>query len=93
MANNIKTLSDMVAESTGITKTAAYDFSRAFIKAMRDTLVLGEKITISDFGTFSVKDIPAMQRRNPQTGEMFMAEATAKVKFKTAPSLRNDLVE
>lgn len=91
MAQSIRTLSDNVAVKVGITKAYAYEFGKAFIESMREALVNGDEIVIQGFGSFSVKQLAARERRNPRTGEPIQCGVKARVKFKTSPILKAEL--
>lgn len=93
MAQGLKPLADKLADKVGITKAAAYDFTRAFVGVLKDTLIEGETVTIQEFGVFSVKQIAPTMRRNPITGENFMADASARVRFKVSPVFRKAVVK
>ncbi len=50
-----------------------------------------EKVSISDFGTFSVVATKARKGRNPQTGEEINIPASSKVKFSPSVNLKETL--
>ena len=58
---------------------------------MKDTLSLGEKIKISGFGNFEVRDKRARVGRNPQTGEVIEISARRLLTFKPSQVLKNAL--
>ena len=55
---------------------------------LSDTLVSGEMVKISSFGTFSLRDKKARVGRNPKTGEEVMISARKVVTFKAGPKLK-----
>ncbi|MFO7877074.1 MAG: HU family DNA-binding protein [Desulfovermiculus sp.] len=57
------------------------------LKSIIDGLQLGTKVTIKDFGTFSVKEYAERKGRNPQTGEEITIPAGKRIKFKPAKTL------
>jgi len=58
---------------------------------MAETLERGEKIKISGFGNFVLKEKAARRGRNPQTGEKIEVAARRIVKFKPGAVLRKTL--
>jgi len=72
-------------------KTEAKDSVEMFIKTVKDALKNGERVTISDFGTFYVKFRKARKGRNPRTGEIIDISPHKVVKFIPAPKLNKEL--
>lgn len=58
-----------VAKKSNLTKAAASDAVNSTFNLIRDTLVKGEKVVITGFGTFLIRSRAARRGRNPQTGE------------------------
>jgi integration host factor subunit alpha len=58
---------------------------------MKDSLARGEKIKISGFGNFSVKDKKSRRGRNPQTGSEIEISARKVLTFKSSQVLRKAL--
>ncbi|HVE12753.1 MAG TPA: HU family DNA-binding protein [Elusimicrobiota bacterium] len=54
---------------------------------IRDALKNGEKVVISNFGTFRVKARQARQGRNPKTGESVSVPPRKGVRFKASKNL------
>ena len=52
------------------------------LDAITDALVAGEKVAITGFGTFEVRDRKEKQVKNPQTGKMMTAPASKAPAFK-----------
>ena len=77
---------DAVATEARLTKTQAREVIDAVFTAVTKGLVAGEKINVSGFGTFEVKDKPA--RINPSTGEKIEIDARKAVSFKPAKNLK-----
>lgn len=61
-------LIDIVAKKANLTSKAARDSVQAFINSIRDALKRGEKVVITGFGTFSVRNRAERIGRNPKTG-------------------------
>ncbi len=63
-------LIEKVAKKASLTKRAAQDAVNSTFNLVRDSLVRGEKVVISGFGTFLIRSRSARRGRNPQTGEI-----------------------
>ena len=63
------------------------------LEIMKDTLVKGEKIKISGFGNFIVRQKRTRRGRNPQTGEEIEISARKVLTFKSSPILKQSLNE
>lgn len=64
------------------------DLILSFIKA---GLLRGERVQISGFGTFVVKEKKGRKGRNPQTGEEMIIEPRKAVVFRPSKSFQNHL--
>lgn len=62
-------LIEKVARKASLTKRATGDVLDATFDTIRDTLIRGEKVVISGFGTFLIRSRAARRGRNPQTGQ------------------------
>ncbi len=62
-------LIEVVAKKANLTSKAAREAVQAFINSIRDSLKRGEKVVITGFGTFSVRQRIERVGRNPKTGE------------------------
>jgi integration host factor subunit alpha len=58
---------------------------------MKDALARGEKIKISGFGNFVVKEKKPRRGRNPQTGEEIVISERKVLTFKSSQVLRKSL--
>ena len=56
--------------------------------AIQQALANGENVTLTGFGTFSVKEQAEKQCRNPKTGEMQTVPAHNKVHFKAVKDFK-----
>ena len=54
---------------------------------IRESLKNGEKVVISNFGTFRVKSRQGRQGRNPKTGESVSVPPRKGVRFKASKNL------
>lgn len=64
-----------VANKANLTKSAAADSVNQTFNLIRDSLVRGEKVIITGFGTFLIRSRAARRGRNPQTGETIQIPA------------------
>ena len=78
-----------VAESAGLTKKDAERVLNAAIDTITDSLVKGEKVQISGFGIFEVKEREARVGRNPRTKEAIQIPATRLPAFKASKALKD----
>ncbi len=62
-------LSEAVYEEVGLSRNESSDLVESIINEISETLILGEPVKISSFGTFSVRQKGERQGRNPKTGE------------------------
>lgn len=62
-------LIEKVAKKASLTKRASGDAVNSTFNLIRDSLVRGEKVIITGFGTFLIRSRTARRGRNPQTGE------------------------
>ena len=63
----------------------------AAIDAITQSLVKGEKVQISGFGTFETKDREARVGRNPHTRESIEIPATRIPSFKPSKALKDNV--
>ena len=61
-------LIELVAKKAKLTKKASRDAVDSFLGGVADALKKGEKVVITGFGTFSLRERAARKGRNPQTG-------------------------
>lgn len=80
-----------IAEKNGMTKKAAGETVNLVLDAITDALTQGEEVALAGFGKFSVVEVEARERRNPVTGETFMAEAHKAPKFKFASNVKAEV--
>jgi integration host factor subunit alpha len=80
-----------VYEKLGFSKKDAAKIVESVFEIMKDSLASGEKIKISGFGNFSVKDKKSRRGRNPQTGSEIEISARKVLTFKSSQVLRKAL--
>lgn len=79
----------IAAENAGMTKKDTERTLNAAIDAITEALSRGEKVQLSGFGTFEVKDREARVGRNPHTKEAVEIPATRVPAFKASKSLKD----
>jgi len=72
----------------GFSKKEAADVVEALFDTIKDTLEKGQKIKISGFGNFVVRDKKARAGRNPQTGQEITISARRVLTFKPSQVLK-----
>ena len=77
------------AESAGITKKDAERVLNAAIDTITAKLVSGEKVQLSGFGVFEVKEREARVGRNPHTRQSIDIPATRVPAFKASKALKD----
>jgi integration host factor subunit alpha len=75
----------------GFSKKEASDLVDLVFETMKETLGRGEKIKISGFGNFVLRDKRERQGRNPQTGEPITITARRVLNFKASQLLKQFL--
>ena len=66
---NKSDLIEAMAADAGISKAAAGKALDSMMSNVKKTLKEGNKLVLVGFGSFDVKDRPARDGRNPQTGK------------------------
>lgn len=61
-------LAEAVYEQVGLSRNESADLVEAVLEEISDTLVKGENVKISSFGSFSVREKGERIGRNPKTG-------------------------
>ena len=82
-----------VAESAGLSKKDTERVVNAALDAITAALCKGEKVQISGFGTFEVKDREARIGRNPHTKEAIEIPATKVPGFKASKTLKDNVAK
>ena len=79
------------AEQTGMTKKDTEKALNAAFDVIASALSKGEKVQVSGFGIFEVKEREARMRRNPRTGEAMEIAASRTPTFKASKTLKDAL--
>jgi len=78
-----------MAEKAEFSKKDAEKALTAFTNIIADTLVDGDKVAITGFGTFEAVERAERQGRNPATGEAITIAASKSPKFKAGKALKD----
>ena len=82
-----------VTQSAGLTKKDTERVINAAIDAITASLTAGDKVQISGFGTFEVKEREARIGRNPHTREAVEIPATKAPAFKPSKALKDTVAK
>lgn len=84
-------LIENVYEKVGFSKKDSSDLVELIFDTLKDCLNRGEKIKISGFGNFVVRQKRARVGRNPQTGQSIEISARKVLTFRPSHVLKNIL--
>ena len=84
---------EKIYSATDLTKKDATEIVESVFALVKSTLETGEKIKISGFGIFEVKEKIARRGRNPQTGGTIEISARRVLTFKPSQILKKSLNE
>ena len=80
-----------VCDRLGFSKKDSARIVESVFDIMKDELAKGEKVKISGFGNFVVKDRNSRRGRNPQTGAEIEISARRVLTFKSSQVLKKAL--
>lgn len=94
MSEDIVTLTkadivERVYNKIGFSKKEASDLVELVFTTLKNSLNEGEKVKISGFGNFTVKEKKARPGRNPQTGDQITISARRVLTFKPSQILKD----
>ena len=84
-------LTGILAQEASIHKVRAAGVINIITEAVQDALINDEKVTISDFGTFTVSKRRAFSGHNPKNGEVMQVPARRIPVFRSGKGLKNAL--
>jgi integration host factor subunit alpha len=84
---------EQIYERVGFSKKEAAELVEKVFGIIKETLSEGEKVKVSGFGNFVVREKNARKGRNPQTGQEILLEARRVLTFKPSLVLKNVLNE
>jgi len=82
---------ERIYKEAGFSKKEAAELVDLVFKVIKDTLARGEKVKISGFGNFSIRDKSTRTGRNPQTGNSMEISARRVLTFKPSQVLKEDV--
>lgn len=82
-----------VAQKTGLTKKDAERVVNATVETVVENLKKGEKVQLSGFGIFEVKNREARIGRNPRTKQTINIPASRQPIFKASKTLKDTVAE
>ena len=86
---NKQDLISAMAEKANLSKKDAEAALNAFVSAVEDALVKGDKVQLVGFGGFEVRERAARTGRNPQTGAEMKIDAAKVPAFKAGKALKD----
>lgn len=86
---NKQQLIDSAADAADLAKNDVARALDALLGTMTDALKAGEKVTLTGFGSFEVRQRAARTGRNPQTGESMAVPASKAPAFKAGKALKD----
>ena len=84
-------LTEVLASRAGIPKVRAANYINIVTDAIQEALVRDEKVTISDFGTFTVSKRREFTGHNPKNGKVMKVPARRIPVFRAGKGLKNAL--
>lgn len=66
---NKANLVERLSSQAGIPKVRAAEYIDILVDTIHDALVQGERVIISDFGTFKISDRKGFEGQNPKNGK------------------------
>ncbi|HEY8338832.1 MAG TPA: HU family DNA-binding protein [Egibacteraceae bacterium] len=85
---NRSELIDSVAQSSGLSKADAQRALDAVLDTIQKTVAKGDRVALTGFGTFELRERAARTGRNPQTGETMQVAASKAPAFKAGKSFK-----
>ena len=84
-------LTAQLAAQANIPKVRAADYINILTESIQEALIEGEKVTISDFGTFTVSHRRAFQGHNPRNREVIQVPERRIPVFRAGKGLKEAL--
>ena len=82
-----------VSEKTGLAKKDAERAVNAMLETVAESLKKGEKVQLTGFGIFEVKDREVRVGRNPRTKTAIQIPATRTPAFKASKALKDSVAK
>jgi nucleoid DNA-binding protein len=84
-------LTEVLSARAGIPKVRAANYINIITDAIQEALIRDEKVTISDFGTFTVSQRRAFTGHNPKNGHVMNVPARKIPVFRSGKGLKGAL--
>lgn len=84
---------DKLHKDASFSKKEAAELVDLVFRIIKETLSRGEKVKISGFGNFSIRDKMTRVGRNPQTGDAMDISARRVLTFKPSQILKEDITD
>ncbi len=82
-------IANQVNDTLGLTLKEAEEAVEAILEEIKNNLASGEKVSLTGFGSFHVKNKNTRPGRNPRTGETILIQARKVVTFKASDKLKD----
>ncbi len=86
---NKSQLAEAAADRSGLSRGEAAKALDAVLDSITNALQNGEKVSLTGFGTFEVRDRAARTARNPQTGQEMQVAASKAPAFKAGKGFKD----
>lgn len=86
---NKSELIDAAATSSGLTKSDVTKALDSIVETISGAVQQGDKVSLTGFGTFEMRERAARTGRNPQTGEALEVAASKAPAFKPAKAFKD----
>jgi len=86
-------LTEAVYEQVGLSRNESSDLVEALLEEISKTLVSGEAVKISSFGSFSIREKKERVGRNPKTGVEVPISPRKVLTFKASHILKDKINE
>lgn len=81
-------LVEKVSKKVGLTKKASFEAVNTVFSQIKDSLIKGDKVVITGFGTFKIRTRNPRIGRNPQTGSSIKIPGHRLAGFTAGKTLR-----
>ncbi len=88
---NKSQLIEEVANAADLSKADAGRAIDSLVDVIADALKQGDQVSMTGFGTFSIRERAARTGRNPQTGEQIEIKASKVPAFKAGKALKDSV--
>ncbi len=82
---------EVVHNRTGFSKKESSEAVEAILDILKEVLEKGEKVKLSGFGNFVIRDKEVRKGRNPKTGQEMEISARSVLTFKPSQKLKDHI--